>query len=428
LATCRPKIVLIGAGSASFGLGVLRDVVQSPELRGSTLALVDINEEAVATIADLAQRLSDAAGAELVIEHTTERRDALRDARFVVVAIERERERLWRLDFDVPNTYGIRQVTGENGGPGGLFHSLRMIPPVLAIARDMEQICPEALLINYTNPMSRICLALSRHTTLQFVGLCHGIHNHVPRLARIMDMDAADIEPKAAGINHITWILDLRRKSTGEDLYPRLRETCRSYDPTYLPLDRYLFERYGLFPSPSDDHPAEYLPYAWEFCGLRGPDLEGGASYRDNLWARIHRILAGEEPVAGLLTKRSGERAVDIMVSVVTARNGYEWAVNIPNRGHIANLPDGCIVEVPAVVSSWGTRGLNVGALPDGIAALLRTQVAVQELVVEAAVTGDRQIALQALLADPVVQSAKAAEQTLDELLRLEADYLPQFA
>jgi alpha-galactosidase len=422
------KIVLIGAGSASFGLASLRDVVLSPELRGSTLALVDVNEPAVETMARLARRMSDAAGADLEVERTTDRREALPGAGFVVISVERERERLWELDYRVPLEFGIRQVIGENGGPGGLFHSLRNIPPILEIARDVEALCPDALVINFSNPMSRICLALSRYARLKFVGLCHGIHNHLPRLGRIMGHDPADLEPKAAGINHMTWILDLRSKETGEDLYPRLREGARTYDPGYLPLDRYLFERFGLFPSPADNHPGEYLAYGWEFCDPNGPDLAGGRRHREELWARIERVLAGDEPVERLLERRSGERAVPIICATLTGRDGYEWAVNIPNRGEIANLPTGAIVEVPAMVSTWGVKGLHVGDLPEGPAALIRTQLGVQELVVTAAVTGDRRVALQALLADPVVPSARAAEATLDALLRLQADYLPRFS
>ena len=347
---------------------------------------------------------------------------------FVVISIERERERLWKLDFEVPLKHGIKQVTGENGGPGGLFHSLRNIPPLLDIAHDMERFCPEAWLINFSNPMSRLCLALAKHSRVKFVGLCHGVHNHRYRIGRIMGHEPLDLSPRAAGINHFTWILDLRSVSSGEDLYPALRRAEAAYDPTYMPLNRYLFHEYGFFPSTSDDHPGEYIPWAWEFTGLKGPDLTGGAKYRDELWARVERILAGQEPIEPLLSNRSGERAVDIISAMVTDQTTYEMAVNIANRGHISNLPDGCIVEVPAMVGGWGVKGVSVGALPEACAGLLRPQVGVQELVVEAAMTGNRQVALLALLADPVVQSAKAAEAALDELLRLEAAYLPQFA
>lgn len=422
------KIVLIGAGSASFGLGTLRDIVQSPELTGSQVALVDLNRQAVQDIARLAQMMSDAVGAELSIMATTERQEALPGADFVIVSIERDRERLWQLDFQVPVKHGIKQVLGENGGPGGLFHSLRNIPPLLAIARDMERLCPQALMVNFSNPMSRLCLALARYTHVSFVGLCHGVHNHRTRLGQIMDYDAADMVPLAAGINHFTWILELHSGSTGEDLYPLLRERSATYDPSFLPLSRYLFEKVGLFPSPGCDHAGEYLGWAWQFVGLKGPDLEGSERYRNQLWERIGRLLGGKEELGDLVTRRSGERAVDIISAMASGKGGYEWAVNLPNRGHIENLPDGVIVEVPATVSAGGIHGVHVGALPEGAAVPLRQQAAVQDLVVEAGVTGSRQVALQALLADPVVQDARAAEVVLDELLAALADYLPQFA
>ncbi|MHB0876338.1 MAG: family 4 glycosyl hydrolase [Anaerolineae bacterium] len=428
MAANKPKIVLIGAGSASFGIGTVRDIVQSPELVGGTLVLVDINRQSVRDIASLARMMVEATGCGITVTATADRTEALPDADFVVVSIERDRERLWGLDFQVPLQHGMKQVTGENGGPGGLFHSLRNIPPLLDIARDVERLCPQALLINFTNPMSRICLALARHTSVNFIGLCHGVHNHRYRLAQIMDHPAEDMVPFAAGINHFTWILELRSKATGEDLYPLLRRRLANYDPTFLPLNRYLFERVGFFPSPKCDHPGEYLAWAWQFTGLKGPDLTGGERYRNELWQRIGRILAGTETLGNLATMRSGERAVDIMCAMAGGKGGYEWAVNIPNRGHIENLPDGAIVEVPATVTASGIHGVHVGALPEGAAVPLRQQIAVQDLVVEAAVTGSRQVALQAMLADPVVQDARAGETVLEELLRLEADYLPQFA
>ena len=421
------KIVLIGAGSASFGLGTIGDIINTPGLSGSTVALVDINSEALETIAGLAGKMNKAAGSGLTIEHTTDRTRALPDAEFVIVSIAVRREELWKLDFQVPLKHGIKQVMGENGGPGGLFHSMRNIPILLDICRDVERLCPNALVLSFTNPVPRLCMAVNRYTDVNIVGLCHGIGGELDRLSRVMGVDCANLDAKAAGLNHFTWILDLRFADTGEDAYPLLVERLKDCDPDFEPLSRKMFDTFGCYPSPGDGHIGEYLPYAHEYCGFKGYDFEGGARYREQMWERIGKLVTGEEPITELLNRRSGERAIDIIAGVLSDSNHLELAVNIPNDGYIPNLPQDAIVEAPAIISSMGVRGFPIGPLPDGIAALCSAQVGVQSLVVEAGVTGSRDIALQALLADPVVHSVEAAEKTLDELLALEADYLPQF-
>ncbi|MGQ9628920.1 MAG: family 4 glycosyl hydrolase [bacterium] len=440
----KTKIIVIGAASASFGLGTLADAFQSSELRGSKLALVDIDGENLEVMAKLAHRLNEESGMEFEIQHTTDRREALPGAEFVITSIAIKRNELWKLDFQIPLKYGIKQVLGENGGPGGLFHSLRNIPIILDICWDMEKLCPKALLLNFSNPESRICLAVSRHTKIKSVGLCHGLPWQLGKLARLLGLEVRggkpkrgvedeellieeyDIDGRAAGLNHFTWITELRRKSTGEDLYPLLRRKVKEA-PDFQPLCAELFWDFGLYPSPSDDHVGEYISYAWERCGLRGYDFDAADRYREEQWNWIRRMASGEEPVDSLLKRRSGEIAMDIIVDIVDDRHREEIAVNIPNDGFIANLEPGAIVEVAAVVDRGGVHGVRVGELPRGIAALCNTQIAVQDLVVEAAVTGSRQAALQSMLIDPVVQSADAARKTLDELLKIHAPYLPQF-
>ncbi len=442
------KVVLIGAASASFGPRMIADAMLTPEFRGSTLVLVDIDAERLEVMAAYARRLNEAIGAGLTIEHTPDRTKALPGAEFVITSIAVKRDELWKLDFHIPHKYGIKQVLGENGGPGGLSHSLRNIPIILDIARDIEKLAPGALLMNFSNPESRIGLALSRYTGVPFVGLCHGIGMAYDSIGRITGIPADDLKAIAAGLNHFVWVLDIRRKSTGEDVYPILREADKAYDPSYYPLTRYMFRRYGLYPHPSDDHIGEYLPYAWEYCGLEGYDFEAADRGRERGWQGILRVARGEDPVpmpeaAGgsaeqdMLEnrprlKKSGEFAFPIIASVLANRHELIESVNIPNNGLIANLPDWAVVEVPAVVGADGVKGVRVGALPAGIAALLSTQAHVQDLVVEASVHGSRELALQALLADPVVGAAatapiQAAEKTLDELLQVHAPYLPQF-
>lgn len=431
------KIVLVGAGSTSFGVGTLCDLFGASEsLRGSTVALVDIDPSALHTMAGLAQRLNDAAGRPFSFQATTERREALPGANFVIISVAVQRNERWRLDFEIPLRHGVKQVLGENGGPGGLFHAMRNIPLVLGICRDIEQLCPEALVLNFTNPEGRLCLAASRYTRLQFVGLCHGIGMAQTAIGQALGLEPRDIDPTAAGLNHFTWVLDLRHRQTGEDLYPAFRQAMaarpmdQAGDANYrfgTRLSRYLLHAFGYWPSPSDDHIGEYLPFAWEMCGLEGYDFD--RADRDAAEGRrwVEACAAGREPVEPLLQHRSGERAVAIIEGVLGNTHQHELAVNVPNHGLIPNLPPWAIVEVPAVIDASGVHGLSVGPLPAPIAALCCTQASVIDRVVEAGVHGDRTAALQALLLDPVVQSVSQAQAVLDELLEVHHEFLPQF-
>ena len=419
------RVVLIGAASASFGPGCIRDALNTEGLRGSTLALVDTDVEALDVMTRLAHKLNEASGAGLVIESTPDRTQALPGAEFVITSIAIKRNDLWKLDWEIPLKHGIHQVLGENGGPGGLSHSLRNIPVILDICRDMERLCPDALLMNFTNPESRICLAVSKHTSIRAVGLCHGFFMGQHSIARITG--ETDLDITAAGLNHFTWALSVKRKATGEDLYPLLREKAEQCEAGDMPLSRELLKTFGRFPFCSDDHIGEYLSYAWDKCVHHGYDFDEADRQRQHQWEHITRIANGEEPAEDYARKKSGELAFDIVHAILANTGELMPAVNIANNGCIPNLPPDAVVEVPAVVNAEGIHGQCVGDLPEGIAALCNTQIAVQKLVVEAAVTGSREAALQAMLVDPVVTNIDAAEKCLDELLSVHAPYLPQF-
>jgi len=418
------KIVLIGAGSASFGSRTIADFVLTPELAGSQLWLVDVVPDTLATMEAFAKKLSADAQVPYTITATTDRRAALQGADFVITSIAVRREELWELDFKVPLKYGVKHVLGENGGPGGLFHTLRSVPRLIEIARDIEAICPKALLINFSNPESRVCLGVTRYTNVRTIGLCHGIWGERRCLAHVLGLPHEELDVLAAGINHFTWILELSHK--GRDLYPELRERLETYDPNFQPLSRFMFGALGYYPSPGDNHIGEYLPYAWEFIGIGGYDFAAARSYRDQLAARIRDVACGKRPSAEFLASRSGEVAVDIIRDLVTGKKGTYLAGNLPNKGYIRNLSQDAVVEVPFVVDGE-IRGQVIGDLPEGIAALCEREIRVQKLAVDAAVKGSRELALQALLADPVVPSAYAAERILEELLCLQAEWLPSF-
>lgn len=423
-----PKIVLIGAASVIFGPTTIRDLLLSPALQGSEIVLVDIAEAGLEPVVRFAERLDEALGRGCRIWATPDRRQALPGADFVVVSVAVDRERTWKLDFEIPLRHGVRHVLGENGGPGGLSHSLRNIPLLLDIARDIEALAPQAWVINFTNPMSRLCLALARHTRLRFVGLCHQIHEGYRIVSEVLGMRPTDIQLLAAGLNHFTWILSMTDRRTGEDLYPRFCERLQAMPPAFEPLSRELYDIFGLFPAVGDQHAGEYIGDAWRHVGTGGYDWDWYHRKVAQVHGDVEAIVRGDaDATRQWLASPSVERAQQVITGLWAGNGGFEEAVNVVNGGAIPNLPDGAIVEVPAYVARDRILPLQVGPLPAGIAELCARQVAIQELVVQAAVHGDRKAALQALALDPVVPDMETARRVLDELLRTHAAYLPQF-
>ena len=457
------KIVCIGAGSASFGLNAMATLIRSPRLRGSHLALVDRNTEALNVVSQLAARLNREWDAQMEISEHTHHHTALPEAEFVILSIEvPPREELWESDYMIPLKYGVRQPYAENGGPGGFAHAARNIEPVMEIVHDMEAICPQALLINYTNPMQRICDAIHRFSEIEVVGLCHQIAAGYSMVGRTLagvygieappEFDTTHSTPranaarsrvaekaielfdiKAAGVNHFTWMLSLHDRATGKDLYPRFRQLWADGDPTFEPLSRRVFDAFGLFPIPGDEHLCEYLPWVsdpltepWVKYDLSLYEWDLRASLRNEGRVEMLAMARGEKPIDALRDVIT-EGAAEVIENVAGGGDAYWQAVNVPNNGCIANLPDDAIVEVPGVLSAAGVRGLAVGELPEGIAELVRREIAVSQLGVDAAVKGDRQLALQCLLLDPVITDMEVAQLVLDDYLETYKALLPRF-
>lgn len=457
------KIVIIGAGSAIFGLNSVSALLGSERLRGSTLALVDRNPEALSLMGRLAERLNREWGAEMQITTHTHHREALEGAEFVVLAIEvPPREALWRTDYEIPLKYGVRQPYAENGGPGGFIHAARNIGPVLEIAHDMERACPDAWLINYTNPMMRICDAVARYSTIRVVGLCHQIYAGYAMVGKALagDLDfevppaftsthadeafnaarkvvseqaAERLAIQAAGLNHFTWMLALHDRETGEDLYPLFRRRWAELPEDFEPLTRRLFQIFDLFPLPGDEHLCEYLPWVsdprtkpWEKFDLSLYDWDRRAEMRDEGYEIISQMVAGKRSVDAL-RRVDSEGALEMIANVAGAGSHYHLAVNLPNEGFIPNLPAGAIVEVPGVVTGVGIQGVALGPLPEPIAELCRREISVAQLGVDAAVLGDRQAALQCLLLDPVITDIDVAQNLLEDYLITYRDLVPQF-
>jgi alpha-galactosidase len=422
------KIVFIGAGSMSFGLSMFRDIFsgvvdgQSP-LKGSTLTLVDTNRPALERMARLAEMMNQASGAGLHIECTTERRAALDGAGFVVNATAIDRNRLWKLDFEIPKKYGIRHTLGENGGPGGLFFTLRTLPLVFDFARDMEALCPQALFINFSNPESRIILGLGKYSRVRAIGLCHGIFMGQRDVARILGLPAEEVDVWGAGLNHFQWLQAIRHRHSGADLYPLLREKEAGYDPGFMPLTRRLFRAFGQWVTCSDDHMGEYLSYGWE-GGEHGYDFERDERGRVELAHSLDAILSGQEPLPTQWFDPSGERGVAVIGGILHNHKRFIEAGVVYNQGAIPNLPPDLAVEVPVIADAAGIHPISLGPLPDPIAKLVHMQASVQQLAVDAAVHASKELALQALLIDPVINSSEAAVKILDELWEINKPYI----
>jgi len=457
------KITVIGAGSASFGENTLAALMRSKKLRGSHLALVDRNAQSLDIVHRLANRLNKEWGTGFTISAHASHKDALDGANFVVSAIEvGPREELWKSDYDITLKYGVHQPYAENGGPGGFIHTARNITPLMEIIRDMEQACPDAWFINFTNPMVRICDAVNRHSKIKVVGLCHQIYTgygmvgvalakelgiKVPEGLEGMHADVMQhplqhevkrqavplLDIRAAGTNHFSWILSVHDKRTGEDLYPLLRKRFFELDEKFEPLTRRIFRDFGMFPVPGDTHLCEYLPWMtdpiakpWDKFNIRLYDWELMAGLRDFSLDRLNEMANGNMSIEGLLDADS-EGALEMIENITCAGNHYHLAANLPNVGQIANLPLGSIVETPVMVDGAGIHPIHMGALPEPIAELCRRELMIAQLGVDAAVEGSYEKSLQCLLLDPAIHDLDSAKLILDDYLTTYKEHLPQF-
>ena len=426
------KLVAIGIGSVIFGIELLRDVFRVAEFRGGELWLVDTDAAALARMTGLAERLNAAADWQMAIRATRDRLEALPAADFVVTAVAIDRIATWRVDHDLALSHGFASVLSENGGPGGLSHTLRSVPLMLEIGRDIERLAPDAVLFNYTNPENRVCLALHRYTSTRMVGLCHSLAEAIDACARVLGRPRDTIEVIAAGANHFTWFVSVRDVADGSDLMPEFRRRTLAGDPLEAPVRNRLIEQLGSHPAIDDDHVGEYLPWAAALIGTAGYDFE---RHDRRTLADIDMLEAwgsGARPVDPLLAEPSQEAWVDhsaaeIMGDIAAHRTRRRPSFILPNDGYVDNLPADSVVEVPGLVEDGAARGVPVGALPEPVAALVRHELAIQDAAVEAAVEGSRDLAMRALLLDPVVTDVYAAERFLDAILDAHRAYLPRF-
>jgi alpha-galactosidase len=409
----------------------MTDILSWPELQHATFAMVDIDAGRLELIGALADRLIREQRLPARCETTTDQRAALDGADYVIVMIQVGGVAAIRPDVAIPQRYGLDQAIGDTLGPGGVFRGLRTIPPLLDICRDMAELCPNALLINYSNPMAMICWAIGAATKIRTIGLCHSVQGTAQQLADYIGAPYDEITYWVAGINHQAWFLRFERH--GADAYPALRAALD--DPAIYAKDRVRFElmrHFGAFVTESSPHLSEYVPYFRRTLELAADHglgwahtLDGYIASHARYYERARRQVAGAEPIP---TDRTNEYCSSIIHAIETG-TPFRMNANVPNTGLITNLPEGCCVEVPCLVDDAGVHPCHIGTLPPQLAGLNRTNINVQELAVKAALEGDRAAAYHAVALDPLTASVLTLDECrrmTDELFAASAPWLPK--
>lgn len=428
------KISIFGAGS-EFTHNIVSDILGIEGLEGGEFALIDIDPLRLKSARWLVEQLVVLSGKKFSVKASTHRREVMSGSDFVINQIEVMGLKTVRNEFEIPLKYGINQCIGDTMGPGGLFKTLRTLPDWLAILKDVEELCPDCRILNYTNPMSAVTLATVRSSSLPVVGLCHSVQETTQQLAEYLEIPCEELEFDCAGINHLSWMIKLRHK--GVDLYPELIRRCS--DPEFLKKDpvRFDFMLYsGCFVTESSGHFSEYVPYYRKrqdlierYCSV---GYNGGTGFYANEWPiwrqdrddKIERQLKGEEVVE--LTP-SDEYAAVIIESVYKNKPEVIYG-NVENRGLIENLPLNGVVEVACLVDRNGISPVRFGRLPEHLAAICRSNMAFFELVVQSVLNNDRDAAFHALMLDPLtsaVLSPGEIKSLFEELWEADKAYIP---
>jgi len=430
-----PKITFIGAGSTVFAKNLMGDILSYPELADSTISLHDINEERLRTSEIVAHKVADTLGVRPTIEATTDRRQALDGADYAISMFQIAGYKPGTvIDFEVPKKYGLRQTIADTLGIGGIMRGLRTIYAFQDMLRDMEQVCPEVTHLNYVNPMAMNCWAINRVSSIRTVGLCHSVQGTAAQLARDIGVPIEEINYTCAGINHMAFYLTFERD--GEDLYPRIRQVVEEGRvPDWNRVRYEMFTRLGYFVTESSEHFSEYVPW---FIKRDRPDLiEQFNVPLDEYIRRCEVQIAQweslrtelEDPNMKLEVRRSMEYGSQIINAMETGEPVVIYG-NVQNDGLIDNLPQGCCVEVPCLIDKNGIQPVKIGALPPHLAALIQTNINVQALTVEAALTCKREHIYHAAMLDPHTAAELSLDQIwslVDDLIEAHGDWLPQY-
>ncbi len=431
-------IAMIGAGSQIFCKSLAMDILATDALRDSEIRLMSRTRPKLDRMERFLQTVVEENGLPARVTSTLDRREALDGADYVIVMIQVGGVQAFAHDYRIPLKYGVDQCIGDSLGPGGVFRALRTIPVLVDIARDMEALCPGATLLNYANPMAACCFALGQETSVRSVGLCHGVQTTLDLINGYTGVPKPAIDHLCAGINHMAWFLSLKDRRDGRDLYPDFRKVCEK--PEYFVNEKVRIEvmrHFGYFMTESTGHLSEYVPWfrssqdaLAEFCDQ--PDFGGasGAYYHYcSMLAEKYRDVDTLSLESTALGTRSEEYCSHILEAMETDRP-FRFNGNVRNDGYIPNLPDGCCVEVPVYADARGLHPFRVGMLPTQCAMLNQSNISVQALAVEAALTGNPERAAQAIALDPLTSACCTLRQVREmtaELFDAEAEWLPQF-
>ena len=452
--TRKLKIAIIGAGSVSFCPTTVSDILRNDSIKTADLeiALMDLNQQALDISCDFCLKLKAKHNPDAKITSTLNLREALTNADFVVTAIEKDRYFYWSQDFHIPRKYGFRQIYGENGGPGGMFHTLRNLGPMLEIAKTMEEVCPNAYLLNYTNPEAKLCGMISRATNIKVVGLCHGEQMGVDQVAKFLEIDKSELETEVCGLNHFGVITKIIHKKTGQDLYPVLREKERQIEKLAhwdeYALSRIMLRLYGVWMYPGANHIGEYIAWSDQFLAsaqmqyFYDPASEQPWSSKENEPLEFIYSIAGRNWENDMFKNEKKDIFQDAFDSDNKFTQNHEYgvpiieaiafnkplkigAINVVNNGYAPNLPDGMVVEIPAMVDGKGIHPQRTAKIPTAIAAMIATQGAIADLLYEAYVEKSRYKLLQAIMLDPTVSTYNNAVNMINEMFEIQKDILP---
>jgi alpha-galactosidase len=430
------KISFIGAGSIVFAKTIMMDIMATPEIADSEICLMNRGKPKLDRIKAFADRAVADNDLPTKITATVDAREALDGADYVVLMFDTGGLAAYQHEYKIPLKYGVDQCIGDTLGPGGVFRALRTIPAVVDYAQQMEELCPDALLLNYVNPMAAVCYALGESTDVEFVGLCHGVQTTIDLIAHILGEQKEDLDYLAAGINHMAWFLRLEKG--GEDVYPRFRERCE--EPEVYKIEKVRCEtmrHFGYFMTESTGHLSEYLPYFRKnqtaldtYCDEPAFGGESGAYYK--FAVDLAEKFEGVDPLQFESTELPPPSAEFCTHIIKAHQSGQPFRLNgnVRNDGLITNLTPGCCVEVPCFVDKMGIQATHVGDLPPQCAALNQTNVNVQALAREAALTGDPELAFAACALDPLASAVCTLHEIREmtrEMFDALADFLPQF-
>jgi alpha-galactosidase len=440
----KKKLAMIGAGSG-FTISIAKELAAHKLFADWEFCMMDISEPNLRYMTEKVKDILAAAAWKLKMSATTSLSEALDGSSYVITSCEPKRYENWAKDLAIPEQFGVYQVKGENGGPGGMIHGMRNICMFMNILEEMEKRCPDAWLMNFTNPMSILCTYFKNHSPVKALGFCHQVHGSFGVIAEMLDMAPGELEVLSAGVNHLNWLFDVRKKGSGESCMGEFLEKVR--ESKYwkqrfknIPEQNFTLEvlnTFNMYPIGYDDHIIEYMPFFWEREEWPLHEVKAltefykGLAEKTNLEIKAQSLL-GREYIAPPFPRDAdhpyyAEKPCQVIVALETNTPTYFDAINIKNNGAVTNLPDDLILDVPAVAIGGKVRSIHVGELPPGPLEICRRQTALHEMIVKATIEGDESLAVQILCLTPYVRSITQARNIWKAYKEEFIDYLPTF-